>query len=166
MDTLMAMFRQSVSPEQQKLSELVTQVTANGGVKALRNKDKMLLDLEETASKSSSTPSAEGHRALRAKAGDVDDLKNDIFEEPSAAVEKNREVFFRKFEVQKNQIIDELNLVVKRESDRVIEAVKGGPHERIRDRVGHLSPHSFTKHQCMPITYLCFSRFTRFGKIW
>ena len=154
MDTLMAMFQQLVSPEQQKLSELVAQMTANGGVKALRNNDKILLALEETASKSSGTPSAEGHRALRAKAGDVDDLKNDIFEDPNAAIERNRDVFFRKFEVQKNQIIEELKFVVERESDRVIKEVKGGPHERIRDRVGHLTPHSSIKHQCMPITYL------------
>jgi hypothetical protein len=152
MDTLMVMFQRLVSPEQQELSELVTEVIANGGVKALRN-NKILLSLEETASKSSSTPNADGHRALRAKAGDVDDLKNDIFEDPGAAVEKNREVFFRKFEVQKNQITEELKLVVVRESDRVIKEVKGGPHERIRDRVGHLTPHSSTKHQCTPITY-------------
>ena len=163
METLMATFQQLVSPEQQKLSEqLVAQMSRNGGVnlKALRNNDKILLALEKIAIKSSSTPSAEGHRALRAKAGDVDDLKNDIFEDPNAAIERNRDVFFRKFEVQKNQIIDELKFVVERESDRVIKEVKGGPHERIRDRVGHLTPHSSTKHQCMPITYLCFSRFT------
>ena len=139
MDIMMAMFQQLVGPEQKELSALVT---VNGGVKALRNNDKMLLFLEETANKSSSAPSADGHRALRAKSNDVkpnaDDLKNDIFEDPSAAVEKNRDVFFRKFEVQKNQIIDELTLVVKRESDRVVKEVKGGPHERILDRVSGL----------------------------
>jgi hypothetical protein len=166
MATLVAMFQQLVSLEQQKLSELVTQVTANGGVKALRNNDRMLLALEETSSRSSSTPSAEGHRALRAKVGDMDDLKNDIFEDPGAAVEKNRDVFFHKFELQKNQIIEELKPVVERDSDRVIKEVKGGPHERIRDRVGHLTLHSSTKHWCIRITYLCFSRFMRYGKIW
>ena len=144
MATLVAMFQQLVSPEQQKLSELVTQVTTDGSVKALRNDDKLLFDLEETASKSSSTPSAEGHRALRAKVGDMDDLKNDIFEDPGAAIENNRDVFFRKFEVQKNQIIEELKLVVEREGDRVIKEVKGGPHERIRDRVGRLTLRSST----------------------
>ena len=155
MATLVAIFQQLVSPEQQKLSELVTQVTTDGSVKALRNNDKLLFALEETASKSSSTPSAEGHRALRAKVGDMDDLKNDIFEDPGAAIEKNRDVFFRKFEVQKNQIIEELKLVVERESDRVIKEVKGGPHERIRDRVSHLTLHSPTKHWFVLIAYLC-----------
>ena len=130
------MFEQLVSPEQKQLAATVA---ANGGVKALRNNDKMLLALEKTASKAPSASSAEGHRAAYAKTGDTnqnaDDLRMEIFEDPDAAVEKNQTVFFRKFEAQKRQIIDELTLVVKRESDRVIQEIKGGPHERIRDRV-------------------------------
>jgi hypothetical protein len=44
--------------------------------------------------------------------------------------------------------------------------LKGGPHERIRDRVSHLTLHLSTKHWCMLITYPFFSRFTRSGTIW
>ena len=136
MDVLKAMFEQLVSPEQKQLAATVA---ANGGVKALRSNDKMLLELERTASKASCAPSAEEHRAPWAKPGDTnqnaDDLRTDIFEDPDAAVKKNQTVYFRKFEAQKRQIIDELTLVVKRESDRVIQEIKGGPHERIRDRV-------------------------------
>ncbi len=140
---MIAMFQQLVGPEQKSLSELVA---AKGGVKALRNNDKMLLSLVElTASKAPSAPSSEGHRMTRAKPSDAntnaDDLRKDILEDPDAAAEKNRIVFFRKFEVQKRQIIDELTLVVTRESDRVIQVVKGGPHERILDRVSILSHH-------------------------
>ncbi|KAH9171881.1 hypothetical protein EDB89DRAFT_1851867 [Lactarius sanguifluus] len=135
MDVLKAMFEQLVSPEQKQLAATVA---ANGGVKALRNNDKMLLELERTASKAPGAPSAEGHRAPRAMASDAnpnaDDLRMDIFEDPDAAVEKNQVVYFRKFEAQKRQIIDELTFVVKRESDRVIQEMKGGPHDRIRDR--------------------------------
>jgi hypothetical protein len=132
-----ALFEQLVSPEQKLLSDLVN---AKGGVKVLRNKDKVLLDLEKTASKASSSPSVEGHRTRQAKPGDadleVDNLKEDILEDPNAAAEKNWVVFSRKFEAQKNQIIDELTLVVQRESDRVVRELKGKAHERIRDRVG------------------------------
>ncbi|KAI9464119.1 hypothetical protein BJY52DRAFT_887705 [Lactarius psammicola] len=140
MNVMIAMFQQLVGPEQKSLSELVA---AKGGVKALRNNDKMLLSLEQTASKAPSAPSSEGHRMTRAKPSDAnpnpnaDDLRKDIFEDPDAAVEENRIVFFRKFEVQKRQIIDELTLVVTRESDRVIQVVKGGPHERVLDRSIH-----------------------------
>ncbi|KAI9438365.1 hypothetical protein H4582DRAFT_258574 [Lactarius indigo] len=138
MDVMMAMFQQLVGPEQKSLAELVA---AKGGIKALRNNDKVLLSLEQTASKASSAPSSEGHRMNRSKPSDAntnaDDLRKDIFEDPDAAADKNRTVFFRKFEVQKRQIIDELTLVVTRESDRVIQVVKGGPHERILDRSIH-----------------------------
>ena len=141
MDVMIAMFRQLVSPDQKRLSELVA---AKGGVKALRNNDKVLLSLEETVGKVASAPSSEGHRMPRTKPSDAntnaDDLRKDLFEDPDAAADKNRIVFFRKFEVQKRQIIDELTLVVTRESDRIIQVVKGGPHERILDRVSILSP--------------------------
>jgi hypothetical protein len=143
MNVLISMFEQLVSPEQKSLSQLVA---AKGGVKALRNNDKMLLSLEkETASKAASAPNSDGRRMPRAKPSDAnpnaDDLRKDIFEDPDAAADKNRIVFFRKFEVQKRQIINELTLVVTRESDRVIQVVKGGPHERILDRVSISSPY-------------------------
>jgi hypothetical protein len=100
----------------------------------------MLLDLEKTASKASGSSNVEGHRTRQAKPGDVDleadTLREDILEEPNAAAERNWVVFSRKFEAQKNQIIDELTIVVQRESDRVIQELKGKAHERIRDRVG------------------------------
>lgn len=142
MKILIALFQQLVTPEQKQLSELVD---AKGGVKIFRNDDKMLLSLEDTASRVSGTPSAKGHRTQRGKTTDTnrnaDDLRNEIFEEPDAAAEKNQTVFFRKFEVQKRQIIVELTLIVKRESDRVIQEVKGGPHERILDRVSFSFAH-------------------------
>ena len=150
MDIMMVMFQELVNPEQKELSALVT---AKGGVKALRNDDKVLRSLEEAANKASSTSSAEGHRAPHAKANDekhAEDIKTDIFEDPGAAVEKNLTVFFRKFEAQKNQIA-ELTLVIKRETDRVIQEVNGGPHERLLDRVSSLTPYSFTER--MPITF-------------
>jgi hypothetical protein len=146
------MFEQLVSPEQKQLA--VT-VAANGGVKALRNNDKMLLTL---ASKAPSASSAEEHRAAK----NVDDLRTEIFEDPDAAVEKNQSVFFRKFETQKRQIIEELTLVVQRESDRVIQEIKGGPHERIRDRVRVFT---LCKNAYSSIGVL-FRQFTRFGPKW
>jgi hypothetical protein len=137
MRVMKALFEQLVSPEQKMLSDLVN---AKGGAKALRINDKMLLDLEKTVSKASSLPSVEGYRTRQAKPGDddleVDNLREDIMEDPNAAAERNWTVFSRKFEAQKNQIIDELTLVVQRESDRVIRELGGRAHGRIRDRVG------------------------------
>ena len=131
-----AVFEQLASPEQKQLSDLVN---AKGGVNVIRNNDKVLLDLEKAASKVSSSPTVEGHRMRQAPPGDGDlevgILREDILEDPNAAAEKNRVMFSRKFEAQKNQIVDELTRVVQRESDRVVQELKGKAQERIRDRV-------------------------------
>ena len=153
MNSMKALFEQLVSPEQKQLSDLVK---AKGGLKVLQN-DKMLLDLEKTASKASGSASVEGPRTRQAKPGDADleadNLKEDILEEPNAAAEKNWVLFSRKFEAQKNQIIDELTLVVQHESDRVIQELKGKAHERIRDRVSFFPACCFAQ----PITTACYS---------
>ena len=125
-----ALFMQLVSPEQRRLSTLVEE---KGGVKAFRGNERVFLDLEKVVSK-------------EPQGGDVDpavdNLRNDILEDPNAAVDKNWTVFTRKFEAQKNQIIDQLALVVRRQSDRIIREVQGSSHERIRDKVSFhcLSP--------------------------
>jgi hypothetical protein len=140
MDAMKALFQQLVSPEQKRLSELVAE---KGGYQVLQDNDKVLLDLEATVSKSSRQPSVEGPQGKIIKSDlKSENLRNDILEDPDAAVDKNWTLFSRKFEVQKNQIIDKLTLVVQRESDRVIREVQGSAHERIRDRVGfiNLSP--------------------------
>jgi hypothetical protein len=145
------LFEQLASPEQKLLSDLVN---AKGGITVLRNNDKVLLDLEKTANKASSSPGAEGHRTHQANSGDADlevcNLREDILEAPNAAAEKNWAVFSRKFEAQKIQIIDELTLVAQREGDRVIRELKGKAHERIRDRVSY--PCSLT---CSAYNVLC-----------
>jgi hypothetical protein len=73
------LFEQLVSPEQKQLSDLIN---AKGGIKALQNKDKMLLDLEKAASKASGLPSVEGLRTRQAKPGDAD-LEINILRETS-----------------------------------------------------------------------------------
>jgi hypothetical protein len=153
MDIMKDLFRQLVSPEQKQLSDLVA---AKGGMRALKGDDKTLLELEKAAEKASSAPKAPSAakadvgRARREKSKDTslsaEELRRDILEDPNVSVEKNLTVFSRKFEAQKNQIVDELTLVVKRESDRVIQEVKGGPHERILDRVSGLSLSPTAEH--------------------
>jgi hypothetical protein len=136
MNVMKAVFEQLVSPEQKLLSDLVN---AKGGVNVIRNNDKVLLDLEKTARNASTV---EGHCTHQTNDAELEgvSLSEDIFEDPNAAAEKNWAVFSRKFEAQKIQIIDELTLVVQRESDRVIQELKGKAHERIRDRVGFSLP--------------------------
>jgi hypothetical protein len=139
MSILTAMFEQLISPEQKRVAATVLK---KGGVAIVKNNDNMLLEVEKASSKA--PPSAEGYQVLSSWAKpsdakvDADDLRADILEDPDVAVKKNQDVYFRKFEVQKLQIIDELNQlksVVKWESNHVIEVMKSGPHQRIRDPV-------------------------------
>jgi hypothetical protein len=142
MDAMKSLFQELVSPGQKRLLEALAD---KGGVEGLRNNNdnlRALLEVEKSVSKSPSQPNIEGPRIRQAKRSDanleVDNERNDILEDPSVVIENNWTVFSRKFEAQKNQIIDELTLVVRRESDRVIREVRGSAYERIRDRVGFL----------------------------
>jgi hypothetical protein len=125
--------------------------------------DKLLKELNEVdmQANSSSTCShnALGH-APKLSAADLVDLKEDLYTDPDAAIEKNMAVFNRKFEVQKRQIVqvvvfiamilnsrihrEELSRMVRREGDRIISAVTGGPHERIIDPVSRALPLSIS----------------------
>ncbi|KAL6302032.1 hypothetical protein BKA93DRAFT_737677 [Sparassis latifolia] len=60
-------------------------------------------------------------------------LKNDLREEPATAIEHNMTIFVSKFEMQKNQIIDEVSRTMHREGDRIISEVTAGPHDKIKD---------------------------------
>lgn len=62
-------------------------------------------------------------------------LRRELEEDVEESFSRNMLVFQRKFEVQKVQIIEELGRVVRREGDRVIEAVVAGPHDKIVNRV-------------------------------
>jgi hypothetical protein len=84
---------------------------------------------------------SEGGRAHQEKSQDTDDdLKKDVFEDPNNATAKNWDIFSRKFEAQKQQIIDEITHAVERASDRVIKELKSGAHERILDQVRFFMP--------------------------
>ena len=62
------------------------------------------------------------------------ELRQEIEGDPDEAIEQHAESFNLKFDLQK-RIVEELSLVVKRDTDRVIDAFKEGPHDRIVDRV-------------------------------
>jgi hypothetical protein len=131
MNAMIVLFTQFVNPEQKQLSKKV----AEKGVEYLRKNIKELRMLD----KSSGQSTVEGPRTRQAglndKDRDADDFEKDIFEDPNAAVERNLEVFLRKFEEQKSEIMA-VKDAVYRVGDRMFEAVQGRAHERICDGVG------------------------------
>ena len=70
--------------------------------------------------------------------GAIRDLQHDL-KDPEEAVAANLPSFERKLEILQRQIVDETEKIVVRESDRVIESVIAGPHDRLLDKVGAMS---------------------------
>ena len=69
---------------------------------------------------------------------DLVELRQEIYGDPDKAIEQHAESFNLKFDLQK-RIVEELSRVVKRDTDRVIDAFKEGPHDRIFDKVLQIS---------------------------
>ena len=134
MDMMMKLFEKFVPSEEKEMEKLIAR---KGGAKACQEDDKILQELSELKSGNSVPvgPPQGGRRAGAKMSSDLDDIKEDLRLDPAAAMEKNMEVFSRKFELQKEQIVHEMELLVVREGDRVISAVTAGPHDKIVDPV-------------------------------
>ncbi|KAF7376029.1 hypothetical protein MSAN_00017700 [Mycena sanguinolenta] len=130
MNQMLAMFATFVAPEQKEMLRIVEQ---KGGPQACQDNDKILKELSDLEAKSTSVGSATRSSKSAQKTSALEELKDDLMVDPESAMETNLTVFSRKFEMQKQQIVDELTKVVEREGDRVISAVTAGPHDKIVD---------------------------------
>lgn len=137
MNLVIGFFRTLVTPEQQELGALIAR---KGGPRAvMRNNDtlKELIKFKSGTRAHSGKP-VDSEKAERKGFGaddELDDVKEELFEIPEVAIQKNFEVYTRKFLVQQRELAEEVKTVVRHEGDRVIEAITSGPHERILDRV-------------------------------
>ncbi len=68
----------------------------------------------------------------------VKDLCEEISKDVEQVLKDNKKTFEEKFEAQQRQL-EEVKVTVRHESDRVIDAVLAGPHERIKDQVSSCS---------------------------
>ena len=111
------------------------------GIDEVMKSDALLRELNEVESKADPATARVGDDDLKSGHGNADanrefkDLKKELQQDPEKTVEKNFEEFNRKFEKQKRDIIDAVKNIVTHESDRVIDAVLAGPHEKIKDKV-------------------------------
>lgn len=110
--------------------EGVSKVLKNGGL--LRELNSLESKPNPLSSNSSDEPYGHGHTDSNTE---YKDLWKELQESPKTAIERNFDIFKRKFEMQKKEIVEEIDKLVVRESDRVIESVLAGPHEKILDRV-------------------------------
>ncbi|KAJ6499432.1 hypothetical protein C8R45DRAFT_115543 [Mycena sanguinolenta] len=130
MNQMLAMFASFVAPEHKEMMRMVEQ---KGGPQACQDNDKILKELSDLEAKSTSAGTATRSSKSAPKTSALEELKDDLMVDPESAMDANLTVFSRKFEMQKQQIVDELTKVVEREGDRVISAVTAGPHDKIVD---------------------------------
>lgn len=132
MDMMMQYFQTAVPPEQK---EMVARVKDKGGAQAIIENDRALRELVDLYRGTDGAVEVNGARVRREVGVDIEELRLELREDVEVAVERNTETFTRKFDMQRRLVVDELSRVVHREGDRIIDAITGGPHDRIIDPV-------------------------------
>ena len=104
-------------------------VSDKGGIETVLGDDKLL---EETLTTIDSRDEKQRGKSTTARTS-ARSLRDEIMQGVDQIIADNRE-FDLKFDAMKQQL-EEVKETVKHESDRVIEKVLSGPHDRIIDRV-------------------------------
>jgi hypothetical protein len=111
-------------------------VSTKGGAKACLDDDAILKELM-TLSRAKVSPSPTASKGAKSDAADrlaFAKVKQETKEDVDDFLDKNMVHFEKKLELQKRQIVKQIEDVVIREGDRVISALSG-PHDRIIDSV-------------------------------
>ncbi|RPD68335.1 hypothetical protein L226DRAFT_346944 [Lentinus tigrinus ALCF2SS1-7] len=130
-------FERMRTPEERDLSALVAKEA--GGIDAVLKNDKLLEDVlakqkagpgkdkDEKGTKKRAVPGQTPDAVLT-----VTDLRKEVNKDVEQVLADNK-FFDQKFEAMKMQV-DEVKVEIRHESDRVIDTILAGPHERIVDR--------------------------------
>lgn len=121
------------SPEEERMREIVER---NGGAEAVASDDSLLREVLKADDSRPSAGGPVGERESETGPDSLSVIKAELLESATDAVERNFEVFQRKFRLQEMKIVEELSQVANREGDRIIETVLDGPHNEIRNSVG------------------------------
>ena len=122
MEVMLQMFQKFLTPEQRKLADLVEKAGGN----AILDDEHAMKEL--AAAEALLSPHSH-HRF------DLAEVRREISGDLTDAIEKNAELFNRKFDIRLRQIEEDFIRAVGREGDRIIYAVTSGPHDRIVDPV-------------------------------
>ena len=128
---MLQMFREFITPQQKQLTAMVQEM---GGEEAVLENDQAMEQLEGVESSFSTRPIPKSRRGGD-NSFDLASFRQEIEADPNEAIEKNAKSFNQKFDIQTRQIVEGVRRALDRTGDRVIEAVKAGPHDRIVDRV-------------------------------
>lgn len=129
MDAMLQLYQHLATAEHKKLAAIIEQ---KGGAEACQHDENLLLELSKLESNNDVASTAPQKNRSSSAVGDILD---ELHADPDEAIKNNMEVFTRKFEIQKRQIIQETERIVRREGDRIINAITSGPHDKIIDPV-------------------------------
>ena len=130
MDALLAYFHTVSSSESQ---DIVARIKDKAGVETVLENERLLRELVD--GNGGFSGDAVEVRGRRGVTFDVEELKSELREDIESTTEKNAQTFSRKFEMQRNQIMDQLSTVACSERGRFVDAVTSGLHDRIVDPV-------------------------------
>ena len=138
LDVILKLFSTLVSPEQERLLDFVG---TNGGPEAVMKNNDALVTLIKlqlpVATTSKRHAEGGGHQESDPKE-ELQSLQEELFDSTETAIQRNMELFERKFIVQQRRLLEQMQATVRHEGDRVIDKVLSGPHERIKDSVSLL----------------------------
>jgi hypothetical protein len=146
-------FENFTSLEQRKVQGVID---GKGGIPKLKNDDKALeqliqetkhirekgedrlrpsamLDIHGSSDGMDAQPSGNSDARNIDKPPSVKDLRSEWGEDIATLLDKNMETFRNTFELQRQLINEDLSKIVTRGTDRVIQEVQAGPHDRIKD---------------------------------
>ncbi|KAJ7312624.1 hypothetical protein DFH08DRAFT_943570 [Mycena albidolilacea] len=146
MKKMMDMFSTMMSPQERDMGRWISQ---NGGDKAVLASDqKCLAMLQYQETLITSTGPATGHttenqrtKPLSNENNKKNDAKNlaalrkEYREDIQGIIQENLESYSKRFEMVLNDLGKELGSKIQHQGDRLIKYLKGGPHQRIKDKM-------------------------------
>ena len=130
---MLELFSTLLTPDQIKIQKLTLEKT---GLDRLQNEARMKQLMKEYPQLVESTN--EGRNQTEPNRKDIEDVLEDLRSSSADTSEdrhKNMDYFERKFSIQKRQILDEMEHLIVRETNRTIKAINAGLYERIVDKV-------------------------------
>lgn len=122
-------FQKLIPSDEVKIAE---KISGKGDIKSIQKNESLLRELNDFENAIETRP---GERSNKRSAFSYKDLREELQEDFDSAIVKNLENFEGKFVLYQKQLREELSKFIRDENDRLLTAVKEGPHDRIKNEV-------------------------------
>ncbi|KAH9855711.1 hypothetical protein C2E23DRAFT_723446 [Lenzites betulinus] len=122
-------YLQSCTPPEEK--DMAMFIEKRGGKDVVLASEKLLLEFISRGPHSGGPTSERGWIRRRGTV-DLQELKEELSEDPDISIQRNWNAFERKFEMQEREL-ERIQEIVHEENQIVIKSVSAGPHDKIRD---------------------------------